>query len=638
MVFEKVKAGWIHMVVTLVFMICLFFSHTSTTSAEPVEWDANELSSFFDGYMTGKSDKTPGAVIIAVDSEGVLFSQGYGFADKERKLKAHPDSTVYRVGSISKLFTASAAMQLEEQGKVRLDEDINDYLPFRIPNRKGHPIELTHLLTHTAGFDEAWQIADSNWPPSLNADLEDFRDAYIPPVLREPGTVKSYSNFGMGLVGYIVQRQSGVPFAQYVDEHILHPLQMNNSSFQPKPEIMSHLAVPYRADGQPMREWNLKPPYIPSGGLFATASDMGKFMMSFLKEGEAAGEQILHTGTKTRMMSIQSSFNPMLGGMGYGFAIKAWSDGAQIIWHNGGLPGWHSNLWLIPEKNIGVFVAVNGDGDPGLPDELMGSFLDRFMPWTVTATAPDSGQNSSVEAQSAVDLAGRYITNRHSSQSVYKIATLLQDNKITVTAHADGSITVDGAGKPITYFSDGGSLWSNVLGDSLVASYKNRDGLFLQFSGVSSADLRHIAWYEDEQLHWIAIPGFALVFILGVLVWIVVGFRYRSVWRSIPGIVCGIYVAFFAGIIAVFNHANNIGIVDERSMTIVLSLPVIAALLLAIELMRWANEWRKRKPQAGRKGMGVLRVAGRMLLILAQLAFLLYLNYWNLLGWSGLEL
>ncbi|WP_256760454.1 serine hydrolase [Cohnella sp. WQ 127256] len=633
----KDNAGRIRMAVILLFIMSLFLGYTPRTSANPTEWNTKELSAFFDGYMDGKLDKAPGAVIIAVNSEGVLFSQGYGYADKEHKLKANPDSTEYRVGSISKLFTSSAIMQLVEQGEIRLDEDINKYLPFRIPNRKDHPIELAHLLTHTAGFDETVQIGNENWPPSPDADLGDFKNIYIPPILRDPGSVKSYSNFGMSLAGYIVQRQSGVPFTQYIDEHILHPLQMDNSSFQPKPEIISHLAVPYGAAGQPIQEWNLKPAYIPAGGLFATASDMGKFMMSFLQEGKTVGDRILNADTKAEMMSLQSSFNPLLGGMGYGFFIKEGSDGAQIIWHGGDLPGWHSILWLIPEMKTGVFVAVNGDGDPGLPTELMRLFLNRFMPWTVAATAPDSGQTSSFEAQPAVDLAGRYIINRHISQSVYKIATLSQNIRITVTANEDGSITASGMGNPETYTYDRNGLWRNVLGDNSFSSYKDRDGEFLQFSGSPAADFRRIAWYEDEQLHGIIIIGFALLFVLGILVWMIGSFRYRSMWRSIPGIVCGIYMVFCAGIIVIFNNANNLGVIIGQSMKVVLSLPIIAALLLAIELMRWVNEWRKWKPQSERRVLGILRSSGRMFLIMLQLAFLLYLNYWNLLGWSGLE-
>lgn len=626
------------MAVTLVFMASLFLCYASRTSADSdsMEWNTEELSAFFDGYMNGKLDKAPGAVIIAVNSEGVLFSQGYGYADKEHKLKADPDSTVYRVGSISKLFTASAAMQLAEQKKVQLDADINDYLPFRIPSRKDHPIQLTHLLTHTAGFDDTAQIADWHWPPSPDAGLEDFKNIYIPPLLRDPGTVKSYSNFGMSLAGYIVERQSGVSFAQYIDDHILQPLQMNDSSFLPKPEILSRLAVPYDAEGEPMREWNVKPAYIPAGGLFATASDMGKFMRMFLQDGNAAEKQILKSDTRAKMMSLQSSFNPALGGMGYGFVIQAWSEGSQIIWHDGGLPGWYSNLWLIPENNIGVFVAVNGVSSYDLPYDLMNTFINRFMPWTIAATAPDSEQTSLSEGLPAEDLVGRYMMNRHTSESVYKIATLPQNIRLTVAANEDGTITVSGIGIPGTFFYDKSGLWKTSMGNSLMASYKDRDGLFLQFSGSPATDFQRIAWYEDERLHWTIITGYVLLFAVGTMVWTGISLRNRSMWRSIPGIVCGIYAAFCVGVAVLFNEMNDTGI-DQRSMAIVLSLPLIAALLLAIELIRRLKERSKRKPLVERRVLGILLGSGRVLLIMLQIAFLLYLNYWNLLGWSGME-
>ncbi|WP_256760458.1 serine hydrolase [Cohnella sp. WQ 127256] len=624
------KVLWLRVSLMVLLIVSISISFISTVRAAPNEWKEDELSTFFNGFFAEKLNKIPGATIIAVNGDGVLFSKGYGYADKGNKLKADPDSTRYRVASISKLFTATAIMQLEEQGKVKLDEDINHYLPFRIPNRKNHPITLANLLTHTAGFDETYRTYNWNWPPK-NADLGDFQSIYKPPIIRDPGTVKSYSNYGMALAGYIVQTQSGVPFAQYIDDRILRPLEMDSSSFSPTPEILSHLAVPYGADGQQIGEMNDWPEYIPTGSLFATASDMGKFMMALLQVSNEAGQQILQPDTKARMMSIQSSFHPMLGGVGYGFLINKWAD-MDVIWHGGYILGWQSNMWIIPGQNIGVFVAVNGDGDPGVTNELMYTFLNRFIPWTAPAMASESDRLSS-DTPSAVDLAGRYIMNRYPSESVNKISILIENIWITATANVDGSITFSGIGNE-TYTYDRNGLWRNSRGDNLFASYQNRDGLYLQFSGLQAHDFRRISWYEDQLLHWVVIGGFTLFFALGTLVWIVASLRNRFNWHSIPGVVCGVFGVFIAGF---YRISVTIGEQAHVSMMILLSLPVISAILLMFELARWLYRWRNRKLPANRSVRVILAGSGRVLLMLVQIIFLLYLNYWNLLGWSGLE-
>ncbi|RIE01780.1 serine hydrolase domain-containing protein [Cohnella faecalis] len=361
---------------------------------------------------------------------------------------------------------------------------------------------------------------------------------------------------------------------------------------------------------------------------------MGRFMRAFLNGGELTGQRILQNDAVADMTSLHASFNPALGGMGYGFYMNERS-GMRILQHGGAIPGWHSILWIIPELNIGVFVAVNGEGEPGLPDELMNTFLNENVTWTTPAFALESGQSSN--ALSSAKYAGRYILNRHLSDSVFKIATLWQDIRLKVAAIDDGSLLVSGTDYSCICTNKGSGLWHNTLGTVAFASYENDDGFYLQLSGNPTADYRRMAWYEDEKLHLAVAAGFGLLFVLGTLAWIGFSLRFRKLWRSIPGIVCGIYVIFIAGILAELNTLD-MGSATPASFYFILSLPIISALLIALELVRWVYEWRQRKIASNRSAVAIAFIRlGRGLLITAQIAFLIYLNYWNMLGWSGLE-
>src|SRR3954469_18900491 len=159
-----------------------------------------------------------GAVVSVVKDGQVLFQKGYGYADVEEKKPVQPNQTLFRPGSISKLFTATAVMQLVEQGKVDLDRDVNDYLDFAIPKTYAEPVTLRQLLTHTGGFEETLK----NLFVAHESDMKPLR-AYLvnemPARIFLPGKIPSYSNYGFTLVGYIIERVSGENFDRYIENH-----------------------------------------------------------------------------------------------------------------------------------------------------------------------------------------------------------------------------------------------------------------------------------------------------------------------------------------------------------------------------------------------------------------------------------
>src|SRR5207249_3663291 len=223
---------------------------------------------------------------ISVVKDGkVLFAKGYGYADVEKKTPVSPETTLFRPGSISKTFTWTALMQQVELGKVNLDHDVNEYLDFRIPATYSKPITVRNVMTHTPGLDETVEelfVSDAK----AFKQLGDYLKQYLPARIYPPGTIPAYSNYGATLAGYIVQRVSGEPFDQYIDNHIFKPLSMERSTFrQPLPDAL----LPLMSKGYDVASQPAKPfehvEAAPAGSSSVTAMDMTHFMIAHLQNG-----------------------------------------------------------------------------------------------------------------------------------------------------------------------------------------------------------------------------------------------------------------------------------------------------------------------------------------------------------------
>ncbi len=237
-----------------------------------------DVQAWLDGFLPYALQRgdIAGAVVAVVKDGEVLFKKGYGYADLKRKKPVDPDRTLFRPGSVSKLFTWTAVMQLVEQGKLDLDEDVNTYLDFKIPAAFGKPITLRNVMTHTPGFEEVGRnlFSDDTTKVQPNGD---WLKSWTPTRIYPPGTVPAYSNYATALAGYIVQRVSGEPFEQYIEHHIFQPLGMEHATFrQPLPaSLRKDMSEGYESasSGEP------KPFEMvvgaPAGALSASGADMG---------------------------------------------------------------------------------------------------------------------------------------------------------------------------------------------------------------------------------------------------------------------------------------------------------------------------------------------------------------------------
>ncbi len=209
-------------------------------SANRHELTTEDVGAFLDGFMPVQMGQAniAGAVIAVVKDGVLIFAEGYGYADTAKKTQISPDMTLFRPGSISKLFTWTAVMQQVEQGKLDLDRDVNDYLDFKIPPAFDKPITLRDIMTHRTGFEEALKDLFVRSPDDLHP-LSHYLQSHMPSRIFPPGTTPAYSNYGVTMAAYLVERVSGQNFNDYVEEHIFKPLDMNNSTFhQPLPDAL----------------------------------------------------------------------------------------------------------------------------------------------------------------------------------------------------------------------------------------------------------------------------------------------------------------------------------------------------------------------------------------------------------------
>src|SRR5881398_656570 len=347
------------------------------------ELTKSDFETFLDALIPSQlQDRNIAGAVVSVVKDGqVLFQKGYGYADVEEKKPVLPDQTLFRPGLVSKLFTATAVMQLVEQGKLDLDRDVNDYLDFALPKTYPEPVTLRQLLTHTGGFEETLK----NLFVAHESDIKPLRTYLVnemPARIFLPGKIPSYSNYGFTLAGYIVERASGEKFERYVENHILKPLGMNNSTFdQPLPrQLAPQMSKGYLSASKKPRDFEWVQA-APAGALTTTASDMTRFMLAFLQDGAVDGVSILKPETVRQMETRQFELHPMLNGLGVTF-MEYSINGQRIIGHGGDTIYFHSDMVLVPEAHLGYFISYNSGGKNigGGRGEVMRAFANRYFP------------------------------------------------------------------------------------------------------------------------------------------------------------------------------------------------------------------------------------------------------------------
>jgi CubicO group peptidase (beta-lactamase class C family) len=450
---------------------------SDNTPAATHALDAVDLAAWLDGRVPYalKTGDIAGLTLVVVKDGKVLLQKGYGYADVAAKVKMDPDQSLVRPGSTSKLFTWTAVMQLVAQGKIDLDRNVNDYLDFKIEEKFGKPVTMRDLMNHRAGFEEGLKDLLS-YDPARSPTTERYLKDHPRPMLFAPGRVPGYSNYGVALAGYIVQRVSGEPFEAYVDRHIFQPLGMRHSTFvQPLPKgFPGFLSKGYPSASEPPSPFEMVIT-APAGSMSTTAADMARFMLAHLQQGSVDGAQILDAATTARMHSPTESADPGFGVMAHGF-FYGMQNRRKVIGHGGDTIVYHTEMNLLPDENVGIFFTYNSRGKDSAVyaarKELFDGFMDRYFPAPARAEPPALAS----AAADAQKIAGRYEGSRRVEHGFLTVLYLLQQT--IISANPDGTI---GTPDPIvggmaTYREIGPQLWRKVGGDQMLA-LKEIDGV-----------------------------------------------------------------------------------------------------------------------------------------------------------------
>jgi CubicO group peptidase (beta-lactamase class C family) len=601
--------------------------------------DPKELEAFIDGIMAAhlEANHIAGATISVVKDGQLFFTKGYGYANFKSKTLVLPDRTMFRPGSVSKLFTWTAVMQLYEQGKLDLNADVNAYLKeFQIPATFPQPITLNNLLSHTPGFEERGTGMAARKPEDL-MPLGKWLAAHMPARVRPPGELTSYSNYGTSLAGYIVEVVSGMPFEQYIEENIFKPLGIEHSTFrQPLPEALApSMSTGYTHKNGAFKEekFELLNGMAPAGALSACATDMARFMIAHLQNGAYGDSRILKEETARFMHSRLFGHDPRINGNAHGFWEFAYND-LHLIEHGGDTNYFHSQLALIPDKNVGWFVSYN-TVPGGSREQLFHAFLNRFYP----ASAPLAELKPSADALKRLKkVSGVYGVTRRSYTKYEKIASLLMQIKVTPTK--EGTLLVKIPGDVRQYVELEPLVFREVDGQGLVVFKEDGRGrVTVAFAGdVPHMALLKLKWYEQPMFHYLIIGLCVLLFVIAALGWPLAALSRKICRRKVEGnpapkaarwlagLMSGCFLLFLILLAASLSNTDEVMFGVPSLLKVGLVFPLVAGVLaigvVAFTFLAWVKKY----------WYGCRRLTYTLILI-AGVVFLWVLYFYNLIGW-----
>jgi len=602
--------------------------------------DRAELEAFLEGIMASTMEfyHIAGATLAVVKDGEIFFAKGYGYADVKEKKPVIADKTLFRPGSGSKLFTWTAVMQLVEQGKIDLNADINIYLKdFKIPDTYPEPVTMTHLLTHTPGFDDFLNEMAARRAEDL-VPLAEFLAKKMPARVLPPGKLTSYSNYGTALAGYIVEKISGMPFEDYIEENIFELLDMQQSTFrQPLPShLVDDMSVGYTYEKGIYKPHEFE--YInglaPAGSMSTTATDIAKFMIAHLQNGKYGENRILEEETAKLMHTQLFTHDPRVDGNAHGFWEMTY-NGLRTISHGGDTFLFHSLLSIIPEKNLGLFVSFNSVGGSWpVYDNFIKTFLNHYYPAPELADIePPRDFKRRVSR-----LIGSYGVTRVAETTYEKLMGLMMTVKVEVTEDNTLLIAMPMGLGSTQWVEVEPLVFREVGGQDTVVFRENSKGrithaFFNQMPILAGVKL---AWYKTPGFHY-SLLAICMILFLSTLSWpasALAKLLCRSK-KEIPGapwlvrVIAGgmsvVYIIFLIGMFSTVSNPMEFMFGVPSALKFLLILPILSALLtigaLFFVYVGWKNKY--------------WTVCGRVhytLVVLASLFFLWFLAYWNLLG------
>ncbi len=605
---------------TLASLIILLSFLTSLSEAQIQDrepWSRESMKSQIDYLLDSEMSNNgiPGLAYVIVKADSIFLMGSAGFADLEAKQQVNPQTTQFLMGSNAKPITATAVMQLVEGGKLDLDTDVNQYLKsFQVPFK----VTLRQLLTHTSGLeDQSFNRVRASAQEALS--LRDYLKKNMPAQIFKPGTIGAYSNHGVALAGLIVEEVSGIRFEDYAAKNIFSILDMDESSFSL--EDGTHLAKTYANNNS---QWVSEPfqhvQTVPASMLISTVEDMGHFMIAHLNKGLYQNNSLLTEGAISLMHQQNFTHHPEMPGRALGF-FEAANNGKKALIHGGTRQNHISYLLLVPEEQLGIYVAYNG-GSGGFRNTFANHVMDLLYA-APTAQKP----TFNTPTQSMTDYEGTYYTNRRNETSIERL--IYQFNigrsKAEVKAGSDGTLSAFGG----TFYLQSEDQFNTATGSFPIAFIRDDNGKvkYLALPGRSDS-FEKFPWYKNEQIH-------AAVLAIALLTFLVISFRglFRFIrkkastalgkliqWQSF------VYLLFLLSfIITVAMLQRALEFATPTIFYFTFTLPLVSLLMLGLVIKSALSSWKsinsKAKPWL-------------VLYFVLMVVFNWELYYWNFLGYN----
>lgn len=616
-----------------------------TAAAVGRELTEADLSAFLDGVIPQQIEKADiaGAVVAVVKDGKVLFEKGYGYSDVEKKTPVSPQDTLFRPGSISKTFTWTAVMQQVEQGKLNLDADVNQYLDFKISPTFGKPTTLRDIMTHRSGFEETIKdlfVGDQKFLTPMSQYLP----SHLPKEIFAPGTIPAYSNYATTVAAYAVQRVSGQDFYDYVDEHFFKPLNMTRATFrQPLPESLK----PFMSNGYDLGSG--KPKHFewvevaPAGSLSASAESMAHWMIMHLQNGRYGDAQILKPETAIEMHARQEGWPASMNAMCLGFYEQN-LNGHRVISHGGDTELFHSDLFLILDSNVGLFVSYNSGGRPDHGDargDLYIKFMDRYFP-----AAPSNEPTLASAKEDAQSVVGSYKISRRFETNILALTTVLGQAKI-VADPKDNTIYLDGLfkkenGQPRHFREIAPMLFKSVDGPEKMAFVKDGNGRKIAYIDYPFMVFQEVDAALDNQAFNYFVMGLGIgVVVLTLLFWPVSAIlrkHYKQSlmldpgarkWRRWAKIVCIIDLIYLIGFLWVFTLLQKLelGSGGDFKLHLLQVIGLLTGIGALITIIAAIKSW-------GDSAQWVWYKIWNTLLAVGCVGFFWFLVHWHLLNFN----
>lgn len=610
---------------------------TNLSGAIFTQWNIAELEADLDDFFTQQmalhfeEENIAAATVAVVRADQLVYAEGFANADIELDSPIDPQNSLFKAGSVSKIFTWTAIMQLVEEGLISLDADVNEYLSdFKIASNFEEPIRVRHLMDHTSGFEDGtfgYRL------PESEADLKPLAEAVayrIPLRIRPPGQISSYSNYGTSLAGVIIENVSGMSFPVYMRSQIFLPLQMNNSSFrEPAPErLQPMLTKSYSYDGDHFvaEQHQLLGLFAPAGSLTTSATDMAHFMIAHLQGGQFEGSRILQAATVALMHTRSFSHDSRLPGMAHGFQEME-VQGQRVLAHGGDTGNYHSLLALLPAYNAGLFVSYDNGGTESRMD-LLRNFVARYIGEVEIENQPQPA-GFAVRAPLFV---GDYRLNRHNWSTFEKLLSLAFN--IRVSTGGDGQLNVRGGGITGTYQEIEPFYFREIGSERRLVFHESGDNSIDQLfvSTLPFMAAYRAKWYQNRTFNLSLVSMGVLLSLAGLFASL---FGRQAQWRTDKQLrtahrtmllnAC-LYLLFLTAFIGLFlTGYGSYAISVPRSMRLLLLLPYLMLVLSLVQLAFLRKVWQV-------QGWGILRRIHFTAFAVVFAALTWFYYYWNLYG------